>query len=131
MTVTLSFTDKSGKAANDYGLVSKASYVGTIASGAIASTVTGPSSAATGEAASGGKKAYKYIIGQDTGSYSMAVDFPNVNNSTYSQSAITVPVTVKSATTTVSNADVLKSIVALIASINKQIQALQKLILRR
>jgi len=133
MTVTLSFTDKSGKAANDYGLVSKASYVGTIASGAIATngTVTGPSSAATGEAASGGKKAYKYIIGQDTGSYSMAVDFPNVNNSTYSQSAITVPVTVKSATTTVSNADVLKSIVALIASINKQIQALQKLILRR
>jgi hypothetical protein len=31
----------------------------------------------------------------------------------------------------VSNADVLKSIVSLIASINKQIQALQKLILRR
>ena len=30
-----------------------------------------------------------------------------------------------------SNADVLKSIVALIASINKQIQALQKLILKR
>jgi hypothetical protein len=34
-------------------------------------------------------------------------------------------------TTVVSNADVLKSIVALIASINKQIQALQKLILKR
>jgi hypothetical protein len=33
--------------------------------------------------------------------------------------------------TTVTNADVLKSIVALIASINKQIQALQKLILKR
>jgi hypothetical protein len=32
---------------------------------------------------------------------------------------------------TTTNADVLKSIVALIASINKQIQALQKLILRR
>jgi hypothetical protein len=32
---------------------------------------------------------------------------------------------------TVSNAEVLKSIVALIASINKQIQALQKLILQR
>ena len=35
------------------------------------------------------------------------------------------------AVTTVSNAEVLKSIVALIASINKQIQALQKLILKR
>ena len=95
MTVTLAFTDKSGKPANDYGLVSKASYVGTIASGAIASTVTGPSSAATGEAASGGKKTYKYIIGQTAGTYSIAVDFPNVNNSTYSQTAITVPVSVK------------------------------------
>jgi hypothetical protein len=38
---------------------------------------------------------------------------------------------VSASTATVSNADVLKSIVALIASINKQIQALQKLILAR
>ena len=131
MTVTLAFTDKSGKAANDFALISKASYVGTIASGAIASTVTGPSSAATGEAATSGKKAYKFIVSQTTGSYSMAVDFPNVNNTTYKQAAITVPVSVTSATTTVTNAQVLQSIVALIASINKQIQALQKLILKR
>jgi hypothetical protein len=39
--------------------------------------------------------------------------------------------TIKSSGTTVTNAEVLKSIVALIASINKQIQALQKLILKR
>ena len=39
--------------------------------------------------------------------------------------------TVATSTTEVSNADVLKSIVALIASINKQIAALQKLILAR
>jgi len=39
--------------------------------------------------------------------------------------------TVSSATTEVTNAEVLKSIVALIASINKQIAALQKLILAR
>ena len=131
MTVTMSFTDKSGKAANDYGLISKASYVGTIASGAIASTVTGPSSAAAGEAASGGKKTYKYIVSQTAGTYTIAVDFPNVNNSTYGQTAITLPVSVANSSTSVSNADVLKSIVALIASINKQIQALQKLILAR
>ena len=43
----------------------------------------------------------------------------------------TQPVTFGGGTAAVSNADVLKSIVALIASINKQIQALQKLILRR
>ena len=43
--------------------------------------------------------------------------------------SVTVPYTVGSEG--VSNAEVLKSIVALIASINKQIQALQKLILKR
>jgi hypothetical protein len=131
MTVTLAFTDKSGKASNDFGLISKASYVGTIASGAIASTVTGPASAAAGEAASGGKKSYKYIVGQTTGTYSVAVDFPNVNNTTYKQSAITVPVSVKAVNADATNEQVLQSIVALIASINKQIQALQKLILAR
>ena len=45
--------------------------------------------------------------------------------------AKTVQYKIASSTATVSNADVLKSIVALIASINKQIQALQKLILKR
>ena len=51
---------------------------------------------------------------------------------------VTLPGTTKSVTAAytvtdggVSNAEVLKSIVSLIASINKQIQALQKLILRR
>ena len=43
----------------------------------------------------------------------------------------TQSVTFGGGTAAVSNADVLKSIVALIASINKQIQALQKLILKR
>jgi hypothetical protein len=47
------------------------------------------------------------------------------------QSAVVGALPIKSASTVVSNADVLKSIVALIASINKQIQALQKLILKR
>jgi hypothetical protein len=42
-----------------------------------------------------------------------------------------VSYSVTESVTTVSNAEVLKSIVALIASINKQIQALQKLILKR
>jgi hypothetical protein len=128
MTVTIKGTDKSGKAANDYGVISTTAKLGTIASGAISSSVKAPANLDTLFA---GSKAYKYIIGQTTGTYTIAVDFPNVNNTTYSQSALTLPVSVKSATTEVSNADVLKSIVALIASINKQIQALQKLILAR
>jgi len=47
------------------------------------------------------------------------------------KTAKTIQYKVANSTATVTNADVLKSIVALIASINKQIQALQKLILAR
>jgi glutaredoxin 2 len=57
----------------------------------------------------------------------MAVNLTGVTTDT----AKAVKYSVKASTSTVSNADVLKSIVALIASINKQIQALQKLILAR
>jgi hypothetical protein len=128
MTVTVTGTDKSGKPANDFDIISTTANLGTIASGAIASSVNAP---ANGNTFTAGSKTYKYIIGQTTGTYTIAVDFPVMNSTTYSQTALTLPVSVKSATTEVSNADVLKSIVALIASINKQIQELQKLILKR
>jgi hypothetical protein len=79
-----------------------------------------------------GVKTYKFVVGTTEGSYNMIVDLPkwSVANG-YSGAAQTVKYSVASGTATVSNADVLKSIVALIASINKQIQALQKLILAR
>jgi len=57
-----------------------------------------------------------------------------VNYSDYTAVAATIQqvrYSVSTGASTVSNADVLKSIVALIASINKQIQALQKLILKK
>jgi hypothetical protein len=128
MTVTVKGTDKSGKAANDYGVISTTAKLGTIASGAISSSVKAPANLDTLFA---GSKAYKYIIGQTTGTYTIAVDFSVINNTTYSQSALTLPVSVKSASTVVTNEQVLQSIVALIASINKQIQALQALILKK
>jgi hypothetical protein len=62
------------------------------------------------------------------GSYNAIVSFPTVNAVAGSNQSVAYTVT---APNSVSNADVLKSIVSLIASINKQIQALQKLILRR
>jgi hypothetical protein len=128
MTVTVKGTDKSGKPANDFGFISTTAKLGTIASGAISSSVNAPADKNTLVA---GAKTYKYIIGQTTGTYTIAVDFPAINNTTYSQTAITIPVSVTSASTTVTNAQVLQSIVALIASINKQIQALQALILKK
>ena len=75
-----------------------------------------------------GKRDCSYAAGNTEGSYSYSID---MNTSPTNQSAIVGTIKVVPSTTVVSNADVLKSIVALIASINKQIQALQKLILKR
>ena len=74
-----------------------------------------------------GIKTYQFSVGVSEGSF---VGTFTATGST-DTAAKTVQYKVASATPAVSNADVLKSIVALIASINKQIQALQKLILKR
>ena len=66
-----------------------------------------------------------FAVGNTAGSYSWSVALTTAT----AQSPVTG--VVKQTDTAVSNADVLKSIVALIASINKQIAALQKLILKR
>jgi hypothetical protein len=75
-----------------------------------------------------GVKTCKFSATNTEGAYSWSVD---LTTSPTNQSAVVGTVNVKATSATVSNADVLKSIVALIASINKQIQALQKLILKR
>jgi hypothetical protein len=81
-----------------------------------------------------GVKTYKFVVGTTEGSYNMVVDIPLIltatNTAVFGAAAQTVAYKV-AGSGAVSNADVLKSIVSLIASINKQIQALQKLILRR
>ena len=75
-----------------------------------------------------GAKTCKFSASNEEGAYAWSVD---LTTSPANQSAVVGTVNVKATSATVSNADVLKSIVALIASINKQIQALQKLILKR
>jgi len=72
-----------------------------------------------------GVKECKFAVGNTAGSYSWAVAL------TTSSQQVPVTGSVKVTDSAVSNAEVLKSIVALIASINKQIAALQKLILKR
>jgi hypothetical protein len=72
-----------------------------------------------------GSRVCTFAVGNTAGSYSYSMAL----TSSSGQSATTG--SVKIVTSDVSNAEVLKSIVALIASINKQIAALQKLILRR
>jgi hypothetical protein len=68
--------------------------------------------------------------GLTSGSYVAVIDYTTLTGAgTATKQTPSYKVTTGGDTT--SNADILKSIVALIASINKQIQALQKLILKR
>jgi hypothetical protein len=96
----------------------------TVNSGGFAAAGTACTAAST---TTKGVKTCKYSVQNTEGSYAFSADLTTVT----AQDASIGTLPVKSATTAVSNADVLKSIVALIASINKQIQALQKLILKR
>ena len=74
-----------------------------------------------------GVKTYTLTVGTTEGAFVGSFKITGATDT----AAKTVQYKVQAGTATVSNADVLKSIVALIASINKQIQALQKLILKR
>jgi len=80
-----------------------------------------------------GVKTYTFTVGTNTGltagSYNAVVDYSGLTAVAATKQTPGYKVTTGGDSTT--NADVLKSIVALIASINKQIQALQKLILKR
>jgi hypothetical protein len=73
-----------------------------------------------------GVKTYQFKVGTIEGSYAMSVAIPDISTDV----AKTVAYKVAGSGAT-SNADVLKAIVSLIASINKQIAALQKALLRR
>jgi len=129
-TLTITAKDSAGNLTNDYAALNPDNVVAKEASIA-GSNMTAVKAATNADTFTNGVVTYKFIVGSTEGSYQLAVDLPYWNSSTYSQSTVTVPYVIKASTATVSNADVLKSIVSLIASINKQIQALQKLILKR
>jgi len=133
--LTVTFKDSKGNLANGVSGVANTNAQDTpsFSIGGLDKTISGPTSA---DAIEDGVLSYTYTIGATEGAYTGKLIFPVVDArqvAAGASSAATVPVTltVKAATSAVSNADVLKSIVALIASINKQIQALQKLILKR
>ena len=132
-TLTITAKDASGNPANDYvylggTLTGTGTTLAPSIAGSNMTAITAPTST---DLFSAGKKTYKFIVGSTEGSYQMAIDLPKFNSTTYSQSAIAVPYKIAASSATVTNADVLKSIVSLIASINKQIAALQKALLRR
>jgi hypothetical protein len=72
-----------------------------------------------------GRIQYTYTVGTTAGSYSSIIDVPGLLQKA------TASYKIVDSSTDISFTEVLKSVIALIASINKQIQALQKLILKR
>jgi len=126
-TLTVKFLDSKGNAANSIDSTGSWTSVTPMLANV----------SATGAAAglgTTGSKTYTYTVGtasgMTAGTYTSIIDFGTL---TGAGTAVKATPTYKLSTggDTTTNADVLKSIVALIASINKQIQALQKLILKR
>ena len=139
-TVTVTFKTLTGTVPNDQQNMAQGYAAGTttlctasgtntptITSAAFKSVVVAPS---CGDQSTGGVITYKAVIDQTAGNFQIAYVAPAIDALANGGKAQTASVTVLG-DGSVSNADVLKSIVALIASINKQIQALQKLILKR
>jgi hypothetical protein len=126
-TLTVSFKDSKGNAANSDTAPGAAQFIIPMMTFV---TATGSATALT---KANGDMAYTLTVGTTTGmtagTYSGIVDFTSLTAVAATKQTVTYKLSTGGDTTT--NADVLKSIVALIASINKQIQALQKLILKR
>ena len=131
-TLTLTFKDRDGDLANGYDTVAASNLI-TITGGPSTTAVTIPATTDKPDGGTGlqGIKTYQFAVGTTEGDFVAVVTAADISSRNSSQANATAAYSVKSATSSVSNADVLKSIVALIASINKQIQALQKLILKR
>jgi hypothetical protein len=126
-TLTLTATDRHGATVGDTAVVG-ADYNQISIPGM---TIIG-SAISSADVFTSGAKTYKFRVDQSEGSF-VAQAQVTVNSAAVAAEKVvkTLQYTIKTSGTTVTNAEVLKSIVALIASINKQIQALQKLILAR
>ena len=126
-TLTLKFLDSKGNPANSMDAVGASSIILPMM------TLVSATGAATALTKANGEIEYTLTVGTSTGmtagTYAGIIDFTALTAVAAVRATPSYTLTTGGDTTT--NADVLKSIVALIASINKQIQALQKLILKR
>jgi len=124
-TLTVQFLDSKGNKANtvgNHGSAATSAFPMLTAVSSLTSVIANKAD---------GTRAYTFTVGGTTavtaGAYVAIVDYASLAAATKQSPAYKI----STGSTDVSNAEVLKSIVALIASINKQIQALQKLILQR
>jgi hypothetical protein len=123
--VTVQFLDSKGNKANTVTAPGASTFTLPMM------TAVDYASSATAVTKADGTVVYTFTVGT-TGTFSAGTYTGIVTYSALTAAnPATITYTVKTGGDTTSNADILKSIVALIASINKQIQALQKLILKR
>jgi len=126
-TLTVSFFDSKGNPANS------TNAIGALTESVSQMTRVSSVGDANTRAKADGTRKYTYTVGTTSGmtagTYNGLIEFASLTALGGTTQTVTYKVSTGADTTT--NADVLKSIVALIASINKQIQALQKLILKR
>ena len=125
-TLTVKFLDSKGNPANTIGSTGTWTAVTPMFT-AVSATGSAPT------LDKNGAKTYTFSVGGNTaitaGSYVSIIDFTALT--AVAATKQTPSYKVSTGTEDVAFTDVLKSVVALIASINKQIQALQKLILKR
>ena len=116
-TLTISATDING---------AKVADTSTVGSGVAISGggMTAVAAATSADTFAQGVKTYKFTVGNVNGSYNMIVDLP-----AYVATDAAKTVSYKIADGAISNAEVLNGIVALIASITKQIEQLQLMLL--
>jgi trimeric autotransporter adhesin len=126
-TLTITVKDSSGNLIADGVALGTGSLVTTNTDGLTSVTSACDATNIATTTYSGGSKVCKFAVKNTAGSYAFTAKVATSAD----QAAVGGTLKVVDASGSVSNAEVLKSIVALIASINKQIQALQKLILRR
>ena len=132
-TLTVTFKDSKGNVANDNGGIASSTYVPAISGGLLGNTngslITDGSST---DATTNGVATYKFVVGQPSATpYNgqLLVSFGVVNARNSGQTTQTVAYSIGDSSTSLN--DVLKGIVSLIASINKQIAALAKLVAKK
>jgi len=128
-TATVQFTDSKGNPANNVTAIGASSWVLPFMTGVTFTMPTGASSTAVTKA--DGSITYTFTVGTTAGvtagTYTGVVSYDSPAGGEKS----TPTYKISTGSSDVTFTEVLKSVVALIASINKQIQALQKLILNR
>jgi len=135
-TLTIKFLDTKGNPANSSDVVSNDATADQVITAPQMVRVTDASGYTKGLTADEtGVAKYVFTVGTDSGvvpgTYNAVVSFPTINDKVLGAANQSVAYTITSSGTSISNAEVLAAIVKLIASINKQITALQKLLTKK